>query len=263
MSEARAFLPKSSNRAAPLASFGRPIRAVVIGASGGSGNALVSALARSENVESVQALSRAPTAYQQTNVKAGLINIEDENSIAASANRVASQIEKIDLIVVATGILHDGTAFQPEKSWKSLNPEKLERAFKTNTIGPVLVAKHFLPLLNRKSKAVFAALSARVGSIEDNRLGGWYGYRASKSALNMSIRNLAIELTRTHPYAICLALHPGTVDTNLSRPFMSSVRNGFLQDTETCANNLLNVMNTASSSDTGSFFDYNGTRLPY
>ena len=252
-----------SRPSVPLASFERPIRAVVIGASGGIGNALVCALAQNDKVKCVQALSRASITQNQLSVQRDIVDLGNENSIAASANRVANRIGEIDLIIVASGFLHDGSDFQPEKSLRALNTEALQRAFAVNTIGPLLVAKHFLPLLNRESKSVFAALSARVGSIEDNRLGGWYGYRASKAALNMSIRNLAIELTRTHPFAICLALHPGTVDTKLSRPFARSVRHANLHDPVTCANNLLDVIDMVTVKNTGGFYAYDGSQIPY
>ena len=144
-----------------------------------------------------------------------------EDTIAAAAARVAGT-GPVALVIVATGLLHDG-GHQPEKTFKRLDPAFLAKTFQINAIGPALVAKHFLPLLPRRGRAVFAALSARVGSISDNELGGWYGYRASKAALNMLIRTAAIELARTHKEAICVGLHPGTVATGLSGPFQAGV----------------------------------------
>jgi len=239
------------------------VRAVVIGASGGIGQAFVEALVQNECVAQVHALSRKPIEFQGPKILSGAIDLEDESSIAMAAKRLAEDSGALDLIIVATGILHDGAAFQPEKSWKSLSADQLERSFKINTIGPMLAAKHFLPLLNREAKSVFAVLSARVGSIDDNRLGGWYGYRASKAALNMSIRNLAIELGRTHPHTICLSLHPGTVDTDLSKPFQRGVKEGQLQTPASCAANLIRVIDIATPADSGEFFAYDGARLPY
>ena len=128
-----------------------------------------------------------------------MIDLEDEYTIASAAEKIAEHSGKINLIIVATGILHDGAAFQLEKSWRALRTDQLERAFKINTIGPLLVSRHFLPLLDRDAKSVFAVLSARVGSIKDNQLGGWYGYRASKAALNMSVETCLSSLDRNTP----------------------------------------------------------------
>lgn len=174
----------------------------MIGASGGIGAALVEALTTCSAFAAVIGLSR-PT-----------LELHDERTIAASAAQVQAQgVPR--LIVDATGMLHAG-AIQPEKTWRQLDPAQLTEAFAINAIGPALIMKHFLPLLPVDGKAVFATLSARVGSIGDNRLGGWYGYRASKAALNQFVRTAAIELHRRQPEAICVALHPGTVETRLS-----------------------------------------------
>ena len=247
----------------PLTSFGRPVHAVIVGDSGGIGQAFFEALAQNQSVVRVHALSRTPPKFSDPKTLSGVIDLEDEHAIAAAADGIAEHSGTINLIIVATGILHDGAAFQPEKSWRALSADQLERAFKINTIGPLLVARHFLPLLDRDAKSVFAVLSARVGSIEDNRLGGWYGYRASKAALNMSVRNLSVELGRTHPHAICLSLHPGTVDTGLSKPFQRDVKEGQLQSPASCTTNLIRVIDAATPDDTGEFFAYDGTRLPF
>lgn len=246
-----------------LGSRGEEMRAVVIGARGGIGAALVSRLAECSSVSLVHALSREGLDGQAPKVVGGTINIEDENSIAAAALSVGAVSGSVDLIILATGLLHDKNGIRPEKSWKSLDGATLERTFRVNTIGPALLAKHFIPLLNRKKMSIFAALSARVGSIEDNKLGGWYGYRASKAGLNMMIRGLAIELSRTHPNLACVALHPGTVDTNLSQPFQRSVPGEQLKSAETCAFELLNVIEGLSPGDTGKFIAYDGTQIPF
>lgn len=241
----------------------RPIRAAVIGAGGGIGTALVSALAGRSSVSHVHSLSRHGTSNHSSKIVSGTIDIENEASIAAAALLVKQHSNCIDLVIIATGLLHDGNAFQPEKSWKSFDGAAMARAFRVNTIGPALVAKHFIPLLSRQGKSVLAALSARVGSIEDNRIGGWYGYRASKAGLNMTIRGLAIELSRTHPNAVCVALHPGTVDTTLSKPFQHSVRPEQLKPAEVCALELLDVVDSLSTHDTGNFIAYDGTTIPF
>ena len=170
------------------------MRSIIIGSTGGIGAAFVDALVERYSAESVIRLSRST----------GDIDLTDEASIAAAAARCA-ELPPPDLIIVATGMLHDG-AGGPEKSYRELDAARLAKAFATNVIGPALVAKHFLPLFARDKRGVFTALSARVGSISDNRIGGWYGYRAAKAALNMTIRNLAIEWGRTHKQGICVGL---------------------------------------------------------
>ena len=182
--------------------------AVVIGASGGIGAALVAALAAMPGRPgSVLALSRRPVPAAAC-VVPGRIDIADEASIAAAA-RMAAEHGPPGLVIVATGALHQPGGNQPEKSWRALDADALLHAYQVNAVGPALVAKHFLPLLPRHGRSVFAALSARVGSIGDNRLGGWHAYRASKAALNMLLRNLAIELARGWPEAICVGPAPG------------------------------------------------------
>ena len=138
----------------------------------------------------------------------------------------------------------------------------MQRSFAVNAIGPALAAKHFLPLLAEDRKSVFAALSARVGSISDNSLGGWHAYRASKAALNMILRNLAIELARRHDKAICVGLHPGTVDTGLSSPFQGSVPPGRLFSPAEAAGHLLKVVDGLSPADSGGHFAWDGRRIP-
>jgi NAD(P)-dependent dehydrogenase (short-subunit alcohol dehydrogenase family) len=214
--------------------------AVVIGASGGIGSALVDGLA-DRGAETVHALSRSESGSRRPNVRQGRIDIQEEASISAAATAIAED-GPIDLVLVATGLLHD-EGLQPEKTYRSLSSDALARYFAVNATGPALVAKHFLPLLPRQGRAVFACLSARVGSIGDNRLGGWYGYRASKAALNMLMKTLAIELSRTAPDAICIALHPGTVDTALSLPFQRSASS--LVAPNVAAENLLRVIETS------------------
>ena len=239
-----------------LPSFEPGLTAVVCGASGGIGRAFIDALNTDSSVKRVIALSR--TGNVPETADAIQFDIEDEASIAAAAREIGGPV---DLVVVATGILHDGN-FQPEKNWNALSAEGLARSFAINAIGPALIAKHFLPLLPKQRKSVFAALSARVGSIEDNRLGGWYGYRASKAALNQLLKTLAIELKRTRKEAVCIGLHPGTVDTGLSKPFQGGVPEGKLFTPDFSASKLLAVIDNVTPADTGRVFAWDGKRVP-
>lgn len=236
--------------------------AVVVGARGGIGSALVQALATSGRFDTVLALSRSPAVSDAPGgvVADGFLDLTDEESIAAAANR-ASSLGEPRLVIVATGILHDPT-LRPERSFRSLEPGSMERAFAINATGPALVAKHFLPLLPKTGRSVFAAISARVGSIGDNRLGGWHAYRSSKAALNMLLANFAIELARQRPEALCLGLHPGTVDTALSRPFQTNLPPGQLHSAAQCANQLLAVIDSATTADSGRVLAWDGSRVP-
>ena len=225
-------------------------RAVVVGASGGIGAALVEALHRSGT--EVEALSRSAAGDAH-------IDIEDEATIAAAAQRIGAG-GAVDLVIVASGILQ-APGITPEKSMRDLSAATIARYFAVNATGPALVAKHFLPLLTRHSPSLFAALSARVGSIGDNRLGGWYGYRASKAALNMLIRTLAIELARTRPQAICVGIHPGTVDTELSQPFQRGVPADKLFAPQHSADAMLGVLASLGPADSGGCFAWDGQRI--
>jgi len=244
-----------------MTSFERDGCAIVVGASGGIGGALVGALSASGTFTSVIALSRRRAVWpHDEGVVSGLIDIADEESIAAAA-RFAGESGPARLVLVASGVLHDSTGQQPEKSYRALDADAMLHAFRINTVGPALVAKHFLPLLARRGRSVFAALSARVGSIGDNRLGGWYSYRASKAALNMIVRTLAIELARQNPDALCVGLHPGTVDTALSRPFQGAVPAGTLFSPGFAAQRLLAVVDALAPESTGGVFAWDGERV--
>ena len=226
--------------------------AIIIGASGGIGGAIEAALIDEGGFDIVHGFARGRSGAQH-------IDITDEASIAAAAATVA-QGPPPSLVIVATGLLHaDDNG--PEKSLKDLDPAWLARNFMANAIGPAMIAKHFLPLMPRTGKSVFAALSARVGSISDNKLGGWYGYRASKAALNMLVRTLAIEDKRRNDRGIVVALHPGTVDTPLSRPFRGNVQPGRLFDPERAALQLLDVIEELRPPDSGRFFDFEGKEI--
>lgn len=235
---------------------GRFARAVVVGAAGGIGGALATILADRGTV--VHALSRQG-AKTDARLRGGIIYIGDEDSIADAAASLGAD-GPIDLVIVATGLLH-GEGVTPEKTYRQLSYRSFERYFAVNATGPALVAKHFLPLLTRERPSVFAALSARVGSIGDNRLGGWYGYRASKAALNMIVKTLSVELARTHPQAACVALHPGPVATNLSQPFQKGVAADKLFSPDTAASHLLDVIASVSAADSGRILAWDGTEI--
>lgn len=228
--------------------------AVVIGASGGIGRAFETALIEEGAFEVVHGFARSRTGAQH-------LDFLDEASIAAAAAHVANGPAPA-LVIVATGLLH-ADAFGPEKALRDLDPKWLAQVYAVNAIGPALVAKHFLPIMPKSGRAVFAALSARVGSISDNRLGGWYSYRSSKAALNMLIRTIAIEERRRNDRAIVVALHPGTVDTALSRPFQANVQAGRLFDPERAALQLLDVIEELKVSDSGKLFDFEGEEIPF
>ncbi len=221
--------------------------AVVIGASGGIGAAVADRLEADARFAVVHRLSRSGTGF----------DLEDEASIAGAAARVAAG-PMPTLVFVATGVLHHG--HEPERSYRAMSAEHLLRDYRINTVGPALVAKHFAPLLPRDRRAVFAALSARVGSIGDNRLGGWHSYRASKAALNMILRNLAIEMGRMHAQAVVAGLHPGTVDTALSTPFRKGVPELFTPARS--AEAMLAVLDRLTPADSGGVFAWDGARVP-
>jgi NAD(P)-dependent dehydrogenase (short-subunit alcohol dehydrogenase family) len=224
---------------------------VIIGAQGGIGRALLEALDGQGAFAAVWGLTRSG---------APPLDLTDESSIAGAARHIAGIGQELRLVIDATGFLH-GPDASPEKSWRELDPAVMAHAFAVNATGPALVMKHFLPLLPRDGKAVFASLSARVGSIGDNRLGGWYSYRASKAALNQLVRTAAIELKRRAPDAVCAVLHPGTVDTRLSIPF---ARTGLdVQSPAQAANRLLAVVDSLDASGSGGFYDHLGERVEW
>ncbi|RUN75261.1 SDR family NAD(P)-dependent oxidoreductase [Sphingomonas sp. TF3] len=228
--------------------------AVIIGASGGIGAALEAALIDEATFEKVHGFARSRTGAQH-------LDLLDEASIAAAAAHVAKGPAPT-LVIVATGLLHAGER-GPEKAMRELDPAWLAETYAINAIGPALVAKHFLPIMPRTGRAVFAALSARVGSISDNKLGGWHGYRASKAALNMLMRGIAIEEKRRNDRTIVVTLHPGTVDTALSRPFQGNVQAGRLFTPDRAALQLLDTIEELKAPDSGKLFDFEGKEVPF
>ena len=233
-----------------------PKSAVVFGSGGGIGAALCRGLvARGVHVRAGSRSGEIPEGCEGFR-----FDLDDESSIVSAAEAIRG--DPPDMVLVATGVLtlHDGTG--PERTLKALDGEAMARVLYLNTIGPALVAKHVLPLLPREGRSVFAVLSARVGSISDNRLGGWHSYRASKAALNMLVRNFAIEMGRTHKRAVVVGLHPGTVDTSLSEPFQGNVPDGQLQTPEEAARHLLEVVDGLEPGDSGKVFDWRGEAIP-
>lgn len=244
-----------------LPSMGENLRVIVVGASGGIGGEFINNLSQSDQVSNIYALSRQGVAHSSPKVANLTLDLTSEDSLIAAAESLR-ELDPFDLIIVATGLLQ-GQGIEPEKSMRSMSYEGFEKSFLINTIGPAMTAKYFLPLLNRNRKSVFAALSARVGSISDNRMGGWYAYRASKAALNMVLKTLSIEYGRRFKQSVIIALHPGTVDTSLSAPFQANVPEGKLFTPEYSIEKLLGVIDQVKPEDTGSLFDWAGEKVPF
>ncbi len=242
-----------------LKSFPGGAAALVVGASGGIGGAFLERLLDDPSTGAVHAWSRREIGLDHEKLRVSRVDITDE----ASIERAVAGLEKVNLAIVASGVLHREDGLGPEKSWRDLDMRRLSESFAVNAIGPALVAKHVLPLFPRGERAVFAALSARVGSIEDNRLGGWYGYRASKAALNQLVRTLGIELMRSRKNAVCVGLHPGTVDTGLSKPFQANVEAGRLFTSALAADQLLAVIDGLEPKDSGKLFAWDGAVIPF
>ncbi|MDJ0710931.1 MAG: SDR family NAD(P)-dependent oxidoreductase [Woeseiaceae bacterium] len=245
-----------------MESFHAGPRVVVIGASGGIGAAMVEQLVALPATSRVFAFARGLDEQSDAKIRLAPIDITRERTVRDAAALAASE-GPLDLVIVATGMLHNGNGVFPEKSLRNIDAGVMADVLRINTIGPALVAKHFLPLLRQGAKSVFAALSARVGSIGDNRLGGWTSYRASKAALNMVLKTLSIEHARRFPDSTIIGLHPGTVDTRLSRPFQRNVAEGKLFSTTQAAGYLLNVIEQVTAEDTGRVFAWDGSQIEY
>ena len=231
-----------------MQSFPDGFNAVVIGASGAIGAAMMRQLEADPRCGNVIGLGRktAPS-----------IDFHDESSVGAAATTLAAR-GPFHLVVNATGVLHT-TRFAPEKRLSQLDFAQMAETFQVNALGPAMVLAKFAPLLDRQ-RAVLAVISAKVGSIEDNRLGGWYSYRASKAALNMLLKTAAIEVQRTQPNAVLVALHPGTVNSTLSAPFRGAEIG---RPAAAAAADLLRVIDGLKSEQTGSFFSFKGEKLPW
>jgi NAD(P)-dependent dehydrogenase (short-subunit alcohol dehydrogenase family) len=230
----------------------------IIGASGAIGNAFVEHYSNDQSVKNVFAFSRKKHSYENKKIQSFDLDIENQESIRDAAEEVKDN--RLNHIIIATGILHS-ESFGPEKSIKDINYDSMTKVMSVNTIGPSLIGRYFIPLLRKDTKSVLAFLSARVGSISDNKLGGWYSYRASKTALNQIIKNFSIELKRTNPNAIVLGLQPGTVDSNLSEPFKKNVAKGKLFTPEQSRELLSNVIENVTTRDSGNLLAYDGETI--
>jgi NAD(P)-dependent dehydrogenase (short-subunit alcohol dehydrogenase family) len=241
-----------------------PQQVLIVGASQGIGLALVRhCLAQGDTVYATHYNPQAELLnLKHPQLRCFPMDITNEAAIADVIAKVQMETSALHRVVNCAGMLHNGT-MQPEKSLRQLNSEQMTRYFQINSIGAALLAKQVLPLLKHGERAVFATVSAKVGSIGDNELGGWYGYRASKAALNMLIRTAAIEYKRSSPRTILALLHPGTTDTPLSAPFQRNVPPEKLFSPDRTAGLLLSVMDGLQEADSGGFFSWDGSRLPW
>ena len=245
--------------------------ALIVGASRGIGLGFVKQLLANQTIAKIFATYRSPESATELltlaqknpdRLKCFAVDITKETQIAESVARISEEVKQLHLAINCVGILHEGT-LQPEKSLRQIDPDNLMRYFQVNSIGGVLLAKHLMPLFRHQHSSIFASISAKIGSIGDNRLGGWYGYRASKAALNMFMRTTAIEYSRRCPKTIVLTLHPGTTDTNLSLPFQKNVPPEKLFSVERTVNQLLAVIDSLDLKDSGNFFSWDGSPLPW
>ena len=246
------------------------VNVLIVGASQGIGLGFVKALLQQDNTQQIFATYRnADTAKELFDLAdrySGLtclqVDITQESQIAAAIEQIQGSVQQLHLVIYCVGVLHEGD-LTPEKSLRQVNAENLLYSFQVNSIGAVLLAKHLMPLFKKTEKSIFASISAKVGSIGDNRLGGWYGYRASKAALNMFLKTTAIEYSRRCPKTIVVALHPGTTDTRLSQPFQKNVPEGKLFPVAKTVDLLSQVISNLEQKDSGEFFAWDGTRLPW
>ena len=244
---------------------------LIVGASRGIGFGFVKSLLARENDVNIYATYRQKQTAEdlfkfQLEYSSSLhlfqLDITEEEQIANFAKQLKQEISELHLVINCVGILQEDH-IKPEKSLRHINSENLLTYFQVNSIATVLLAKHLLPFFRHSHKSVFAAISAKVGSIGDNYLGGWYGYRASKTALNMFLKTISIEYKRICPHTVIVALHPGTTDTNLSKPFQKNVPPEKLFSVERTVNQLLNIIDNLTENDTGQFFSWDGSRLPW
>lgn len=242
--------------------------ALVVGASRGIGLAITRLLLREQGIQRIYASYRnadTATGLMEVNddrlrtIKADITNPADLQEIAAS---IQANGDQPDFVINAAGILHENS-LRPEKSLSQCQPDTLTRMFQVNSIGPLMLARAVIPLMPKNRPGHFAVLSAMVGSITDNRLGGWYGYRASKAALNQFMRTLAVECRRSHPQLCITAIHPGTTDTALSRPFQANVKPGKLYTTSQSAARILKVVSASQAEQSGHFMNWDGKPIPW
>ena len=249
-----------------LQSDRQPTTALVVGAGQGIGLEFVRQLLQLDGCRRIYATYRNPQSHllkiADPRLRCLSMDITEEAQITAVIQKIQTETTTLHTVINCVGILHEGV-MQPEKSLRQLNAEQLSHYFQVNSIGAVLLAKHVQPLLKHGDRSILATISAKIGSIGDNHLGGWYGYRASKAALNMFMRTAAIEYKRTCPRAIVVTLHPGTTDTQLSRPFQRNVLPEKLFSVDRTVRQLLTVLDQLQESDSGEFFSWDGNRLPW
>ena len=234
---------------------------IIIGGSGAIGKAFVEFYKKQNSSNIVYSFSRSNNSINGENTTNSYIDIQDEISIAEAA-KFCKKEDYFDKIILATGVLHDDD-LSPEKTYRNIDSASMSKVFSINTIGPALIAKNFIPLLNKDKKSFFGFLSARVGSISDNRIGGWYSYRASKAALNMIVKSLSIEVARNNPNAIIAGLHPGTVDSNLSNPFQKNVADGKLFTPDYSIEKMISVIDNLTFEDSGNCYAWDGKRIEF
>jgi NAD(P)-dependent dehydrogenase (short-subunit alcohol dehydrogenase family) len=244
----------------------RPMNVLIVGASQGIGLGFVQQMLEDDRIGQIYGTYRDPTSALLTLNHPKLhcisLDITDETQIAALTQTIQAKTPQLHWVINCVGSLHT-EQFQPEKSLRQISVQQLTHYFQVNSIGALLLAKHLQPLFKHGDRVVFAHISAKVGSIGDNGLGGWYGYRASKAALNMFMRNVAIEYKRSCPRAIVALLHPGTTDTQLSKPFQANVPAEKLFSIDRTARQLMQVMENLQESDSGSFFSWDGSQIPW
>lgn len=254
-----------------LSQFPEGGHALIQGASRGIGLGFVRTLLAQPQVGQVVATCRNPAQAEHLQqlrerhperLQIEALDVSDEASIAAAAQRIGKTTPQLALLLNAAGVLHEGE-MRPEKKLEDLSLENLQRSFLVNAAGPLLMARYFAPLLRHRERAVFASISARVGSISDNRLGGWYAYRGAKAAQNMFSRCLSLEFRRRMKNVLVVSLHPGTTDTDLSAPFQEGVPEGKLFSVDYSVACMLNVIDRLESAQSGGFFAYDGSEIPY
>jgi NAD(P)-dependent dehydrogenase (short-subunit alcohol dehydrogenase family) len=242
--------------------------ALIVGGGRGIGLGFVRQLLAQDNIERVYATYRQVEsatellAIDNSRLCCMQMDITDEAQIAAVIDRIQTETAALHYVINSAGVLHEGE-MQPEKSLRHIQSDRLLRYFQVNSIGALLLFKQVQPLIKHPDRSILATISAKVGSIGDNQVGGWYGYRASKAALNMFIRTTAIEYKRTCPQAILVALHPGTTDTQLSQPFQRNVPPEKLFSVDRTVSQLLTVIDGLTPSDSGEFYSWDGSQLPW
>ena len=230
----------------------------IIGSSGAIGRAFLDAYIADKEISNIYSISRTEVESNDERIIHINIDVTDEVSVKAAASKIGEN--RLDKLIVATGILHT-ELFGPEKSIKDIKIENFVKIFSVNAFGPALIGKYFLPLMKKDKKSIAAFLSARVGSISENKLGGWYAYRASKSALNQIIKNFSIESKRTNPTGIIIGLQPGTVKSKLSEPFQKNVKKGKLLLPKDSVKSLIRVIESVMQNDSGKIFDWKGEEI--